>query len=140
MFYAKDFHLMQMDFGNWFEQSYKFFRKTHPEFPTKFFLIDFTTVYNRSDYYDIMENLLGLKFLDQEIIDVKKRNLQSIPLHQTISFNLIDCNSPILYFVDTFLGLYNNDLWFRMRDITHDLAMDRNGNILPCTDIVQGKC
>jgi hypothetical protein len=131
---------MEMDFGNWFQQCYQFFRKTHPEFPQKYFLIDFTTVYNRSDYYDIMENLLGLEILDIEVIDVKKRNLQSIPLHQTISFNLIDCSSPILYFVDTFLSLYSNALWFRMRYIFHDLVIDRNGNILPCTDIAQDKC
>lgn len=139
MFYAKDFHLMKIDFGIWFQQCYQFFRKNYPEFPNKFFLIDFTTVYNRSDYYDIMESLLDLEFLDKEIIDVKKRNLQSIPLHQTISFNLIDCNAPILYFVDTFLSLYDNALWFRMRDISYDLVIDRNGNILPCTDIAQGK-
>lgn len=140
MFYAKDFHLINMDFADWFLQSFQFFKKSNPEFPNKFFLIDFTTVYNRSDYYDIIENLLGFEFLDKEILDVKKRNLPSIPLHQTVSFNIIDCNSPILYFVDTFLSLFDNTLWFNMRDITYDLVIDRNGNILPCTDIAQGKC
>lgn len=140
MFYAKDFHKMKMDFGDWFQYTYSHFRKLHPEFPSKFFMIDLTTVYNRSDYYHVFEKNLRIEILDKEIIDIKKRNLQSIPLHQTVSFNLIDCNSPLLYFVDTFISLFDNDLWFRMRNISNDLVIDRNGNILPCTDIAQGKC
>lgn len=129
-----------MDAEKWFCSSYIHFRKLHSDFPTKYFLLDMTTVYNREDYYDILERSLGFTILDREVIDVKSRNLQVLPLHQLVSFNLIDCNSPILYFVDTFISMFSNDLWFRMRDISRDLVIDRNGNILPCTDVAQGKC
>ena len=118
----------------------KNFKKNNPNFPTKYFLLDMTTIYNREDYYDILKHSLKLTVLDKEIIDVRTRNLQALPLHQFVSFNLIDCNSPILYFVDTFIGMFSNDLWFRMRDISKDLVIDRHGNILPCVDIAQGRC
>ncbi len=140
LFYAKDFQYIKMDAEKWFCSSYIHFRKLHSDFPTKYFLLDMTTVYNREDYYDILERSLGFTILDREVIDVKSRNLQVLPLHQLVSFNLIDCNSPILYFVDTFISMFSNDLWFRMRDISRDLVIDRNGNILPCTDVAQGKC
>lgn len=140
LFYAKDYDIIEMDFGNWFKESYNFFRKNYPDYPSKYMLIDLTTMYNREDYYDVMRKDLAIEFLDREIVDLKCRNAKEIPLHQTISFNLIDCNSPLLYFVDTFTSLFHNDLWFKMRNYERDVVMDRHGNILPCTEIVQGKC
>lgn len=140
MFYAKDFHHIELDIEKWFCRSFENFKKNNPNFPTKYFLLDMTTIYNREDYYDILKHSLKLTVLDKEIIDVRTRNLQALPLHQFVSFNLIDCNSPILYFVDTFIGMFSNDLWFRMRDISKDLVIDRHGNILPCIDIAQRRC
>lgn len=140
LFYAKDYDIIRMDFGDWFKESYEYFRKLHPQYPSKYMLLDLTTMYNREDYYSVMQKKLNLIFLDKEVISLKRRNAPEIPLHQTVSFNLIDCNSPILYFTDTFTSLFHNDLWFKMRDIKNDIVIDRHGNILPCTEIAQGNC
>lgn len=140
LFYAKDYNIINMDFGKWFEESYNYFKREYPDYPSKYMLIDMTTIYNREDYYYVMQKRLGIDFLDREIIDLKSRNTRDIPLHQTVSFNLIDCNSPLLYFVDVFTSLFNNDLWFRMRNCGKDIVVDRHGNIIPCTEIVQGNC
>lgn len=140
LFYAKDYSFIDMDFGKWYEISYTYFRRNYPDFPSKYMLIDMSTVYNREDYYEALQKCMYFEFLDKEVIDIKQRNIKELPLHQTISFNLLDCNSPILYFVDTFICMFHNDLWFRMRDISHDIVVDRHGNILPCTEIAQGKC
>lgn len=112
----------------------------YPYYPSKYVLIDLTTVYNRDDYYNVINKDLSIEFLDKEVIDINKRNIKDIALHQTISFNLIDCDSPLLYFVDTFVSLFQNDLWFKMRNIYSDVVIDRHGNILPCTEIAQGNC
>ena len=140
LFYAKDYNLIEMDFGNWFKISYQYFREMYPYYPSKYVLIDLTTVYNRDDYYNVINKDLSIEFLDKEVIDINKRNIKDIALHQTISFNLIDCDSPLLYFVDTFVSLFQNDLWFKMRNIYSDVVIDRHGNILPCTEIAQGNC
>lgn len=140
LFYAKDYHIMKLDFGQWFKESYNYFRKEYPDYPYRYVLIDLTTIYNREDYYDIFQNDMGIEFLDREVVRIKSRNAPAVSLHQEVSFNLIDCNSPLLYFVDTFISLFHNDLWFKMRDISKDIIIDRHGNILPCTDIAQGRC
>ena len=140
LFYAKDYSFIDMDFGKWYEIYYTYFRRNYPDFPSKYMMIDMSTVYNREDYYEALQKCMHFEFLDKEVIDMKQRNIKELPLHQTISFNLLDCNSPILYFVDTFMCMSHNDLWFRMRDISHDIVVDRHGNILPCTEIAQGKC
>lgn len=140
MFYAKDYEKIEMDFGNWFKESYGYFRNIHPDYPSKYVLIDLTTTYNREDYYCVLEKDLSLVFLDREVISVKSRNAKELPLHQLVSFNLIDCNAPLLLFVDTFTSLFHNDLWFTMRDIEHDLVIDRHGNIYTCKDIACGNC
>ena len=103
-------------------------------------LIDMTTVYNREDYYNAIDENTNFVFLDREIITIKQRNAKELALHQIVSFNLLDCNTPIFYFVDSFTCLFHNDLWFKLRNITYDIVMDRNGNIIPCTEIAQGKC
>lgn len=140
LFYAKDYNIIEMDFGNWFKESYNYFRKVYLGYPYKYVLLDLTTIYNRKDYYEVMQKDLHIEFLDREVVNLKSRNVKEIPLHQTISFNLIDCNSPLLYFVDTFTSLFHNDLWFKMRNIEKDVVMDRHGNILPCIEVAQGKC
>lgn len=140
LFYAKDYNIIEMDFGNWFKESYNYFRKEYAGYPYKYVLLDLTTIYNRKDYYEVMQKDLHIEFLDREVVNLKDRNVKEIPLHQTISFNLIDCNSPLLYFVDTFTSLFHNDLWFKMRNIDKDVVMDRHGNILPCIEVAQGKC
>ncbi len=140
LFYAKDYHIIEMDFAKWFKESYDFFKNNYPNYPSKYVLIDLTTIYNREDYYNVLQNDLAIEFLDREVISLKQRNATEIPLHQTISFNLLDCNSPLLYFVDTFTSLFHNDLWFKMRNMEKDIVVDRHGNILPCTEIARGSC
>ena len=140
MFYANDFHRMKLDFYKWFMITYEYFRQRHKGYPRKYFLIDMSTVYSREDYYQVLTDRLDLEFLDRHIIPVKTRNPSNISLHQSVDFDFITLNTPILFFVDTFCSLFNNSLWFKMRNISHDIVIDRHGNILPLDEIAEQRC
>ncbi|MCR0329378.1 glycosyltransferase [[Clostridium] innocuum] len=140
MFYAKDFSKLSLDFMEWFKVTADYFKDEHPEIENKFMLVDLSTMYNRDEFYNIIQNVLNVEFLDYYQVNMKTRNVKDIALHNTISFNLIDLNTPILLFVDTFLSLFNNRLWFNLRDISKDIVVDKNGNFLMLSDIANGDC
>lgn len=134
LFYADNFHRFTLDFGKWFSVFWDSFRQLHPNYPTSYMMLDFSTIYNKEDYLDVIQNL-GIKVLDYQKIIISSRDTNNIYLHQSIPFRLIDLKTPILYFVDIFTSLKENDLWFRNRDISRDLVIDRHGNIYTLQEI-----
>lgn len=139
LFYASNYNRFTEDYQKWFRVTWDFFRKHHAEYPIEFMMLDFTTIYNKEDYYKTLKDL-GIIIMDKQIIQLSIRDLTDITLHQLVPFNLIDLLSPILYFVDTFISLINNDLWFLHRDISRDVVVDRHGNFYSLTEIALKKC
>ena len=103
-------------------------------------MLDLTTLYDRSTFHQMIEKCLKIQFLDTIERPNAIRDNEHIVLYNDSSFEFLDLVTPILYFVDTFVGLFNNELWFHMRDIQHDLVVDRHGNILPLHLIAERKC
>lgn len=103
-------------------------------------MLDFSTLYDRDSFHQMIKEVLGITYLD--IIDkpATERDCEHIVLYNNASFEFIDIVTPIIYFVDTFVGLFNNKLWFQMRNIQHDIVVDRHGNILPLSLIAEQKC
>lgn len=140
MFAYKNYGRIHYNVAEWFEYSCTYAKKHIPILQSKYLLLDFTTIYDRENYYDMIKKYLGIDFLDCYNPVVKSRNISSLPLYNYISFNYIDFASPILYFVDIFTCLFDNELWFKMRDISNDLVIDRHGNIFLLSDIASHRC
>lgn len=138
LFYANCHQRFTVDFERWFQTSWENFKNTHTYFISKFMLLDFSTIYNRSDYHNLIKNF-GIIIMDYQNITVKTRDCEHLILHQLVPFGLIDICTPILYFVDIFTSLYNNNMWFRNRNIKNDLVIDRHGNICLLSEIA-GAC
>lgn len=139
LFYADNYKRFDLDFEQWFLETWMYFKKNHPKFPTKYVMLDFTTVYNKEDYYQVIADM-GLHICDYQNIILSNRDSANIYLHQTIPFDLLDIGVPLLYFVDTFTALFDNDLWFQNRDVSNDLVIDRHGNIYSLVEIKNGTC
>lgn len=139
MFYSKWTNTFKLDFGEWFNTSFSFFRSNNRSFARKVFLLDFSTVYNRDYYYELLHKQ-GIIFLESYVITMKTRDIDHISLHVAVPFDIIDTTIPILYFVDSFLELFNNNLWFEHRDISRDYVVDRNGCVHMISDISNCVC
>lgn len=136
----KDYVKFEYDIWDWYKISAEHIRNVYKLPANRYLLIDLSTMYDRSDYYKVISDELGIQYYD--IIEKPDtiRDRDHLILYDTISFNYIDMATPILYFVDTFVSLFNNQLWYTMRDIKSDLVVDRHGNIIPLSDIAAKLC
>lgn len=140
MYGMKDYAKIQFDNVEWYKQSASFFLKMYPLQIHKFVMLDFTTLYDRDSFHEMIKEVLGITYLDIIERPNSIRDNEHIVLYNDSSFEFIDLITPIIYFVDTFVGLFNNKLWFQMRDIQYDIVVDRHGNILPLSLIAEQKC
>lgn len=95
-----------------------------------YILINLSTSYNWKSYAEIIKNI-GIKILDMCSFTINERNALSIALSNILPNRIIDIHTPILYFVDNFVSLFENSLWFSLRDIRYDLVIDRDANVVP---------
>ena len=140
MYGMKDYGKIVYDSALWYKISADYFLKTYSLYVHQFLMLDFTTLYDRESFYQVIENCMGIQFLDIVEHPNTIRDNTHIVLYNEFSFEFIDLVTPILYFVDTFVSLFDNELWFHMRDIQYDIVIDRHGNIVPLELIAQRKC
>ena len=139
MFYAKNYHRITEDLHEWFAHTIKWARAQWPQLPSRYFLLDLCTMYNREYYYSAFTQN-GINFFDKKVINAGVRDADKISLYHFISLELIDMAVPFLYFVDSYTSLKDNHLWFRMRDISRDIVIDRHGNIFPLSELDNENC
>ncbi len=139
MFYSKWGEQIPVDLGKWFRISFSYFRDMNNDFARRVFLLDLSTVYDRSYYYELLREQ-GIEFLESHVVPVKTRDIDHLTLHKMVDFDIIETAVPILYFVDSFLELFDNSLWFDHRDITRDYVVDRNGCVHMLSDISNRAC
>lgn len=61
-----------------------------------------------------------------------------LQIYDALPYTFMNVRIPIIYFVDYFPSLENNQIWARMRDITKDLVLDSHGNLVRLKDVILG--
>ena len=140
MYGMKDYSKLVYDMEDWYRIAAEYAKEHYRELQREYVIVDLSTMYDRESYYNMLSKLLDISILDKIECPLSVRDPENITLYGTISFNYIDLETPILYFVDTFTSLLNNRLWFEMRNIQRDLVVDRHGNILPLRLIAENGC
>lgn len=140
MYGMKDYSKIRYDNVEWYKKSAEYFLKNYPLKIHQFVMLDFSTLYNRDFFHEMIKEVLNITYFD--IIEKPNsiRDNENIVLYNDSSFEFIDLVTPIIYFVDTFVALFNNKLWFKLRNIENDIVVDRHGNILPLYLIAERKC
>ena len=77
-------------------------------------MLDFSTLYDRDSFHQMIKEVLGITYLDIIERPAAERDSEQIVLYNNTSFEFIDLVTPIIYFVDTFVALFNNKLWFTL--------------------------
>ena len=55
--------------------------------------------------------------------------MDKVQIYDYVPYDFMSLHTPIIYFVDSFLSLKENELWYSMRPIKHDIIADINGSI-----------
>lgn len=90
-------------------------------------LVSFSNSLCRSDYFNMIAKSLDFKYLQK--YDFKNKNmLNNIFINDYLSWDICRTNISIVYFVDDYRILENNEFWFANR-VCDDLIIDKNGNL-----------
>ena len=68
----------------------------------------------------------------------KDRQILTLQIYDALPYTFMNVRIPIIYFVDYFPSLVNNQIWSHMRDITKDLVLDSHGNLVYLKDVILG--
>jgi GT2 family glycosyltransferase len=85
-------------------------------------------------YVDLMRE--KVKIRDVAVLPSGHRDAGIEPLYETLGYNFYGLRAPIAYFVDRFVCIGENRLWWEMRSGRGDIVIDRNGNIMRADEIM----
>lgn len=131
-FFHKNINRYNNDYNKYLYNSLKFY---NIEFFVKgYIFINLSSVYDWKSYMAEIQSI-GFSVLDTCECVVQDRDLYKLDLANIIDMQLITSKTPLIYFVDLFQSIYENSLWFSLRDSHNDIIIDRNANCIPCWHI-----
>lgn len=89
MYGMKDYAKIVYDNTEWYKKSAEYFLKTYPLEVHQFVMLDFSTLYDRDSFHQMIKEVLGITYLD--IIDkpATERDCEHIVLYNNASLNLL---------------------------------------------------
>lgn len=133
-FYAKNKNKIKIDILECFMFMYNWINSTPFSFQFGYYLYNFCTLLDAEEYISLFP-AFGINVVNQKNITLAERDIEKINLCDYIPTRMIYSNMPFIYFVDKFTSLYNNELYFKLRDISKDIAVDRQCNIVFVSEI-----
>ncbi len=133
-FYAKNQSKIKIDIFECFMYMYNWIKSTGFCFQYGYYLYNFCTLLDSEEYIKLFP-FMEMTVINQKNITLAQRDIASINLCDYIPTRMIYSNIPFIYFVDSFTSLCNNDLYFRLRNISQDIVVDRQCNIISVSDI-----
>ena len=128
-FYSKNLGKIKIDISYCFSYIHKWIMDNNINMEYGYYLYNFCTLLDTEEYIKLFPSL-GLKIINQRNITLPQRDIQQINLCDYIPSKMIYSKMPLLYFVDSFTSLCNNNLFFHLRDVSKDVVIDRQCNIL----------
>jgi GT2 family glycosyltransferase len=135
-FYGKNSDKRKIDFGEWIEYFWNWYLKNTSNRQDNYILLNLSTVLDFDLYQNIFTHKLKLNILDNYNFVIPQRNIVELQLYKYVSVDIIDIAVPFIYFVDSFTSLFNNQIWFNLRNTERDIVIDKHGNIINFSDIV----
>lgn len=128
-FYYKNRERYTDDYRMYLDYTYKFYKNAIRE--KGYLFVNLSTVTDWRNYMLCLQPI-GVKVLDTYEYTIPERNADILDFTNILDPFLVSSKTPLIYFTDTFESCYGNSLWFSMRDISNDVVMDRNANMIPC--------
>lgn len=134
-FYQKNANRMRYNLEFWMRMTFNYYLNAHTML-SKYIFINLSSYINIEWYINFIKKNLNIEFYDTYIFLVSDRGTTNLQLYDYIPYDFMALNSPIIYFVDTFISLRNNALWFKMRDTNRDIIIDINGSICSIDELL----
>jgi GT2 family glycosyltransferase len=133
---AKNLNRLENDLSTYFDLSFQEFHKYNPR-SLEYTLVDLSTLQNFI-YFDQVSRKLAIA--ESMRIPSQIRDNPSISLLEAVGIEIFRSKRPLAFFVDTYLSLVHNALWFIGRGNDRDLVIDRHANVYRLCDIISRIC
>ncbi len=136
-FYAKNKDKIKVNISECFSYMQNWIKSTNFPLQYGYYLYNFCTLLDSQEYIKLLPSI-GLSVINQKDITLPHRDISQINLCDYIPTRMIYSRVPFIYFVDSFMSLYDNKLYFKLRNTSNDIVIDRQCNILPLIEIEKG--
>ena len=134
MFYAKEYPYLEFNMSDFIQDSGKKF-KEEVALLKYYYLYDMTSLPDAEFFINCFKDSLNIKFYDIFKFNIGQRYPVHLQLYDHIPLSYLGLNEPIIYFVDSYVSLFNNALWWEMRKCKEDIIIDTNGNFFHMSEI-----
>jgi glycosyltransferase involved in cell wall biosynthesis len=134
-FHSRNEHRMTVDMDRYFGEGFDAFRTRESPAADGYILIDLTSIVDRSWHHELIRSHIPVR--DVYEFPPQPRDSERLSLIDMLGPHLLKLRLPLAYFVDRFVGLAWNSLWYRLRADQRDVVVDRNGNVLPFRAVVR---
>lgn len=140
MFWAKNYHRLKPTVTQDIKRSFIYLCQSYT-FQPLYCFINLSTLYEFEWYSKQLQELGSFMISDCHSYKVEQMHYSApIQIYDSLPYTFMNIRVPIIYFVDYFPSLQNNQIWCRMRDTKYDIVLDSHGNIVLLDDIVHGCC
>lgn len=136
-FYQKNSSRMRYNLETWMHKTLQYYLEFH-NIQKKYVFINLSSYNDVSWYINIIKSKLDIDFYDIYTFLVPTRNVASLQIYDYVPYDFITLHTPIIYFVDSFLSLKDNALWYKMRNTEKDIIIDINGAVCSISDLQRG--
>lgn len=134
MFYGKNYFKIEIDMENWIQKVGEMYKLNNEVLDT-YTLINLSSFFSSEWYYAVIKKALCIEYYDVYAFNPYERWIKQLQLYDFIPLGFLKHTAPIIYLVDQLKSLRDNKIWYHLRDISKDLAVDFHGNILSLKEI-----
>lgn len=126
---------IEEDLGKYYQKSIQHLAEFKP-LHERYVFCNLMNVSNPDWYEGIIENQNIEKY---DLIRKATSNRDSIreSLYDILGYEVMKFEVPIIYFVDRFISILDNEYWWENRDYSNDVVVDRNANIIFVTSVLE---
>lgn len=135
-FYQKNSGRMRYHLDHWMKQTFNFYLSNHTTL-SKYIFINLSSYINIEWYINFIKKNLHIDFFDTYTFLVSNRDTTNLQLHDYVPYDFMSLHTPIIYFVDTFISLRDNALWYKIRNTDGDIIIDINGAICSVQELLE---
>lgn len=138
MFWAKNYHNVHNSIGETISASIKYL-KNEMHLEPLYYFINLSSLREYKWYAEYLMKNLPCDICDIHSYPQNLAHYSSVlQIYDALPYTFMNVSIPIIYFVDYFPSLENNQIWAHMRNITKDFVLDSHGNLVRLEDIILG--
>lgn len=139
MFWAKNYYNIHNSIGKTISAFIQYSKKRMPIEPLYYF-VNLSSLREYEWYAEYLMKNLSCDICDIHSYPQNLAHYSSVlQIYDSLPYTFMNVQIPIVYFVDYFPSLENNQIWAHMRNIAKDLVLDSHGNLVRLEDIISGK-